>query len=241
MKNKTMLTSKSPGFIFKCLSFLLIAMLAGDAGHCKTEATDTKDDDSFVSFPANQKRALNKHARAFVKNYIASNRSDLNAIRKRSRIPFSIIDSVFTHYGLPTQLKYLAVIESDLKTKAVSRVGAKGPWQLMAPTAQILGLKITRKHDERTGYDKSTVAAARYLKDLYAEFGDWLLVLAAYNGGPGPVHHAIRMAGSNNFWALQYYLPAESRTHVKRFIATEYYFEGQDRGATASSSDFPYL
>jgi membrane-bound lytic murein transglycosylase D len=172
--------------------------------------------------------SLNNHTKGFVKNYIRNNRKELSDIRQRSRSPFAIVDSVFHHYGLPVELKYLAVIESDLKTKAVSRVGAVGPWQLMPKTAELLGLKITPSLDERTQYYKSTKAAARYLRDLYAEFGDWLLVLAAYNGGPGPVYHAIHQSRSRNFWSLQNYLPAESKDHVKKFIAALYYFEGQE-------------
>jgi membrane-bound lytic murein transglycosylase D len=97
----------------------------------------------------------------------------------------------------------------------------------MPETAHILGLKISRKNDERTHLRKSTVAAAKYLRDLYAEFGDWLLVMAAYNGGPAPVNAAIKKSGSRNFYNLQYFLPAESREHVKKYIATHYYFEGK--------------
>jgi membrane-bound lytic murein transglycosylase D len=97
----------------------------------------------------------------------------------------------------------------------------------MPATAQILGLKTSHQNDERTNYYKSTIAAAKYLRDLYAEFNDWLLVLAAYNGGPKPVYNAIQKSGSKNFWILQNYLPAESRDHVKKFIATHYYFEGR--------------
>jgi membrane-bound lytic murein transglycosylase D len=134
-------------------------------------------------------------------------------------------------------MKYLAVIESDLKTTAVSRVGAKGMWQLMPGTARDLGLKVTKKYDERTHAYKSTVAAAKYLRDLYAEYGDWLLVLAAYNGGPGKVNYAIRKSGSRNFWVLQHYLPAESRGHVKRFIGTHYYFEGKGSITTLTKAE----
>lgn len=95
---------------------------------------------------------------------------------------------------------------------------------------------MTHKHDERTNYYKSTQAAAKYLKDLYSEFGDWLLVIAAYNGGSAHVYSAIRKSGSNNFWDLQYYLPAESRNHVKKFIGTHYIFEGQG-GITTLTRD----
>ena len=164
----------------------------------------------------------------FVNHYIKNNDDDLLTIKKRSEGPFTIIDSVLNHYGLPLQLKYLAVIESELKPSALSRVGARGPWQLMPGTAHELGLKVNHRSDERTNYSKSTRAAAKYLKDLHREFGDWLLVLAAYNGGPLPVYNAIHKAHSKNFWTLQQYLPAESRMHVKRFIATAYYFERAD-------------
>ncbi len=169
---------------------------------------------------------VSKKGMLFVKNYISKSHSNLVSIQRRSAIPFTIIDSVFRQCGVPSQLKYLAVIESELKSSAKSRVGAVGPWQLMPVTARLLGLKVNHHIDERTNYVKSTKAAARYLKDLYAEFNDWLLVLAAYNGGPGPVYSAIRNSGSRNFWVLQNHLPAESRLHVKRFLATTYYFEG---------------
>jgi len=180
---------------------------------------------------------LNKQALQFATHYIKTSVEDLVNIKQRSKTPFSIMDAVFSRYGLPIELKYLAVIESELKTSALSRVGAAGPWQLMPETAQDLGLKITRQYDERTNYAKSTKAAALYLKDLYAQFGDWLLVLAAYNSGPRPVYTAIRKSGSRNFWALQNFLPAETRGHVKRFIATHYYFEGQGSVTTLTKAE----
>ena len=177
-------------------------------------------------FAAMDKAPLNKQVKKFVKTYIQQNNKNLYSIKQRSSSPFIMMDSVFISYELPVQLKYLAVVESELKTKAVSRVGAVGPWQLMPATARILGLKISSRHDERKNYYKSTRAAARYLKDLHEEFGDWLLVFAAYNGGEGPVLSAIRQSGSKNYWTLQRYLPAETREYVKKFIATCYYFEG---------------
>jgi len=180
---------------------------------------------------------LNKKGVKFVRNYLRKSNKRLYRIKKRSTIPFEIIDSVFDQYGLPTELRYLAVVESELMPAATSRVGAKGPWQLMPETAQILGLKVDDQVDERTDYYKSTPAAARYLKDLYAQFGDWLLVLAAYNGGPGPVYYAIRKSRSRNFWTMQHSLPAETRVHVKRFIATHYYFEGHGSVTTLTRKE----
>jgi membrane-bound lytic murein transglycosylase D len=170
-----------------------------------------------------------KKGMKFVPVYIKNNDECLLTVKRRSEGPFMIIDSVLNHYGLPLELKYLAVIESELKPSAVSRVGAKGPWQLMSSTAHDLGLKVNHRSDERTNYYMSTRAAAKYLRDLHREFGDWLLVLAAYNGGPVPVYRAIHKAHSRNFWVLEKYLPAESRWHVKKFIATAYYFENADK------------
>jgi membrane-bound lytic murein transglycosylase D len=148
-----------------------------------------------------------------------------------------MIDSVFTRYHLPVELKYLAVVESELKSNAVSHVGAVGPWQLMTSTARDLSLKVKGKYDERTSYFKSTVAAAKYLRDLYNQFGDWLLVIAAYNSGPGRVLSAIKISGSHNFWVLQNFLPAETKGHVKRFIATHYYFEDYGSITTLTKSE----
>jgi membrane-bound lytic murein transglycosylase D len=173
----------------------------------------------------------------YVKKYISKQNDCLNRVKKRSEVPFYIIDSVFTRYHLPVELKYLAVIESELKPTAISCVGAKGPWQLMPATALVLGLKVDRHCDERSNYYKSTIAAAKYLRDLYTLFDDWLLVLAAYNGGPRPVYNAIQKSGSRNFWILQGYLPAESREHVKKFIATHYYFEGRGGVTTLTRSE----
>lgn len=165
-----------------------------------------------------------RQVRKFVDSYIHNNDEALSLVRQRSKRPFTIIDSIFTKYGLPGELKYLAVIESELKSTARSRVGARGTWQLMAQTARDLGLRVNGRYDERTSIYKSTKAAALYLRDLHNQFNDWLLVLAAYNAGPLPVERAIHRSHSRNFWALERYLPAESRQHVKRFIATAYYF-----------------
>jgi membrane-bound lytic murein transglycosylase D len=138
-----------------------------------------------------------------------------------------MMDNILAKHGLPTELKYLAVIESNLKSNAKSWAGALGPWQLMPATARNLGLRINRKVDERRDVYKSTHAASRYLTNLFSLYGDWLLVIAAYNGGPGNVNSAIKRSGSRDFWKLQKYLPAESRKHVKKFIATHYIMEGE--------------
>jgi membrane-bound lytic murein transglycosylase D len=168
---------------------------------------------------------LNASASAFTKDYLKKNNQSLKVVKKKSNYYFTIMDTVLKKYSLPVELKYLAVVESKLTSNALSRVGAKGPWQLMPATARCLGLKVTKKYDERTNTYRSSVAAAKYLRDLYRQYDDWLLVIAAYNAGPGKINSAIRKSGSRNFWVLQKYLPAETRGHVKKFIATHYYFE----------------
>ncbi|MBS1918317.1 MAG: lytic transglycosylase domain-containing protein [Bacteroidetes bacterium] len=179
---------------------------------------------------------LNPRAVSFVQDYIEKNQKDLQNMKSWGRPYFNLIDGILAQYGLPRELKYLAVIESQLKPTSVSWAGAVGPWQLMPQTARLLGLKVTHRYDERTNYYKSTRAAAKYLRDLYTEFGDWLLVIAAYNGGSAHVYSAMHKSGSRNFWDLQYYLPAESRNHVKKFIGTHYIFEGQG-GITTLTKD----
>lgn len=188
------------------------------------------------SIPAPE-ACLNRHATKFVQGFLKREDESLTMVKMRSKSYFKLMDTIFTRYRLPLELKYLAVIESELRTSALSKVGAKGMWQLMPVTARELGLKVSKKNDERTHMYKSTVAAAKYLRDLYATYGDWLLVIAAYNGGPGTVNKAIRKAGSHNFWALQQYLPMESRGHVKRFIGTHYYFEGKGSITTLTKSE----
>jgi membrane-bound lytic murein transglycosylase D len=181
---------------------------------------------------------LNPRAIQFVQDYMERNGEDLRKMKDWAKPYFNMIDGVLKKYGLPSELKYLAVIESELKSTATSWAGAVGPWQLMPQTARELGLTVNRAVDERRSYTKSTHAAAKYLRDLYREFGDWLLVIAAYNGGPVNVYSAIkRSQGSRNFWKLQNYLPAETRMHVKKFIGTHYIFEGQGSVTTLTKAE----
>jgi membrane-bound lytic murein transglycosylase D len=180
---------------------------------------------------------INPRALSFVQDYMGKNTNNLMKLKDWGLPYFNMMDKILATYGLPTELKYLAVIESRLKTGAVSWAGAVGPWQFMPETARGYGLKVTRTRDDRTDYFKSTHAAAKYLQYLFNEFGDWLLVIAAYNGGPGNVYSAIKKSKSRNFWDLQYYLPAESRNHVKKFIGTHYVFEGQGGVTTLTKAE----
>ncbi|MGH2643204.1 MAG: lytic transglycosylase domain-containing protein [Chitinophagaceae bacterium] len=168
---------------------------------------------------------LNDYLLGFIKNYYEDNTKVLQAVQSKSSPYFNIIDKVFDQFGIPQQLKYLAVIESGLNTSARSRAGAVGTWQLMTGTARLLGLEVNRHRDDRRDLYKSTIAAAKYLTDLYNQFDNWLLVVAAYNCGPGGVMKAIDQSGSTNFWDLKKYLPQESQRHVMKFLATAYIFD----------------
>jgi hypothetical protein len=141
----------------------------------------------------------------------------------RSKIYFPTFEHILREKGLPTDLKYLSVVESGLKPDATSRSGAAGLWQFMRPTGRMMGLKISRTIDERRDVEKSTAAAADYLLKLYNQFDDWTLAIAAYNCGPGNMRKAIRRSGGKkSFWEIKKYLPKETREYVPKFIAITY-------------------
>jgi len=180
---------------------------------------------------------LNPRAIAFVDDYIKKNSRELEKMRQWGKGYFNLYDGILKEYNIPVEMKYLSVVESHLRSNLVSWAGAVGPWQLMSYEAQRFGLKIRGKVDERTDYIKSTHVACKLMKELYKEFGDWLLVVAAYNGGAGRVKGAIRKSGSKDFWNLQYHLAEETRTHVKKFIATHYLFEGDGSITTQTAAE----
>lgn len=198
--------------------------------------TDTLhlDKIGFTSLFANDKFNPNKpylsqlspKAVPFVQDYIRKQGKELTKMKEWGRPYLDLYDNILTQYGVPKEMKYLSVIESHLRSGLVSWAGAVGPWQIMDYEAKRFGLRVGGTIDERTDYTKSTQVAAKLMKELYDQFGDWLLVVAAYNGGAGRVRQAIRKSGSRDFWDLQYFLREETRTHVKKFIGTHYLFEG---------------
>jgi membrane-bound lytic murein transglycosylase D len=136
---------------------------------------------------------------------------------------FPLFEEIFDQYQLPLELKYLAIIESALNPRNFSRAGACGLWQFMLGTGRMYGLEVNTFIDERRDPRKSTDAAARYLKELYAIYGDWHMAIAAYNCGPGNVNKAIkRTGGKSSYWDIYYYLPKETRTYVPAYIAASY-------------------
>ncbi len=167
----------------------------------------------------------NEFVNEYTRKYLEAHNKTLFHVQNASAKPFSVIDTVLSRKQMPKELKYLAVIESALNHKAVSRAGAVGPWQLMESTAKMMGLTVTRRNDDRTDWQKSTNAATKYLEMLYSDLNDWLLVIAAYNSGPTPVQRAIARTGSRNFWDIKEFLPKETQGHVLAFIATASIFE----------------
>lgn len=181
---------------------------------------------------------LRPEAVAFVQDYISKQGKELLSMKGWALPYFRVMDGILLAYGIPREMKYLAVIESHLNPNDISWAGAVGPWQLMPETGRLMGLRVNGYVDERRNYVLSTQAAARYLSQLYAQLGDWLLVVAAYNGGPGRVLSAIRKSGTKDFWKLQNYLPLESRNHVKKFIGTHYVMEGNGGVTTSTTADW---
>jgi membrane-bound lytic murein transglycosylase D len=135
--------------------------------------------------------AMNADARYFVDDYIKKHTDYFNNMKIWGKPYFDLYDRILTSYGIPVQLKYLSVIESSLSCTAVSWAGAVGPWQIMSDAAREHGLKTNCHKDDRVDYIKSTNAACKILKELYETYGDWLVVIAAYNAGSGAVNKAI--------------------------------------------------
>ncbi|MEI6408602.1 MAG: transglycosylase SLT domain-containing protein [Bacteroidota bacterium] len=160
--------------------------------------------------------------KGYIKTYIQLKQEKARTMLGRRLTFFPIFEAKLKEYGLPSDLKYLSVVESALNPKAVSRVGATGLWQFMPSTGSEYGLRTNSAVEDRSNPVKSTDAAMRYLKELYREFDDWALALAAYNSGPNRVNSAIRKAGSRSFWSIERFLPKETRNYVPAFIAASY-------------------
>lgn len=165
----------------------------------------------------------NAMVRSCIDRYTVKNRSQVSYMLGISEFYMPMIETEIDRLGLPHELKYLPVIESAMNPKAVSRMGAKGLWQFMFPTAKHYGLKSNNYIDERFDPLKATRAALTYLKDLYDMFGNWELAIAAYNCGPGNVNKAIkRSGGKTDFWKIYSWLPKETRGYLPALIAANY-------------------
>jgi len=182
---------------------------------------------------------FNSIVRAHIKVYTELKRDKAEEILGLSEYYFPIFEHIFDQYGMPLEFKYLAVIESALNPRAVSRAGATGLWQFMYATGRLYGLNVTSTVDERRDPIAATHAAARHLRDLYNMFNDWSLAMAAYNCGAGNVNKAIRRSGRNDFWGIYSYLPRETRGYVPAFIGAAYMMNyAKEHNLTPAKYDF---
>ena len=189
-------------------------------------SSDTTPDSVY----ANRLRALvspvqlpfNPIVKNYIRRYVDTRYGTINRVLSLSRYYFPLIEEELIKADLPVELRALPIIESALSPTAVSPMGAVGLWQFMPTTGKSYGLEINSLVDERRDPVRSTQAACRYLKDLYAIYNDWSLAIAAYNCGPGNVNKAIARSGGKNFWEIYDYLPRETRGYVPAFIGASY-------------------
>lgn len=172
---------------------------------------------SVIEFPFNDK------VKSFIELYTIKRRSLTESILGLSRYYFPLFEEELDKQNMPLELKYLPVIESALNPRAFSKAGASGLWQFIYSTGRFYKLDISTYIDERRDPSRSTETAVKYLKDLYGIYGDWFLVIAAYNCGPGNVNKAIkRSGGKKDYWEIYYRLPRETRGYVPAYIAAAY-------------------
>ena len=195
---------------------------------CSTSTVNPQYSDSVYidrlsRMPTIMEMPYNEIVRKFIDMYTGRLRNQVAFMLSACNFYMPIFEEALDTYGLPLELKYLPIIESALNPSAVSRAGASGLWQFMLNTGKIYGLESNSLVDERRDPIKATWAAARYLKDMYAIYQDWNLVIAAYNCGPGTINKAIRRAGGKtDYWEIYNYLPKETRGYVPAFIAANY-------------------
>ena len=164
-----------------------------------------------------------------INSYLRYRKKYYPALMAKARYYFPMFERYLDQYDIPLEMKYLAIVESALKPRARSRVGASGMWQFMYGTGRQFDLKVSSYVDERYNPEKATIAACKYLSQLYKIFGDWDLALAAYNSGPGNVSKAIKRSGGyKNYWNIRPFLPMETAGYVPAFYATLYIFEYAD-------------
>ena len=185
----------------------------------------------------------NPSLESVINGYLKNRRKSLSKLMALSDYYFPMFEEQLDRYGLPLEMKYLAIVESALDPRAVSRVGATGLWQFMFSTGKMFGLDVNSYVDERSDPMMATEAASKYLFSLYNSLEDWDLALAAYNSGPGNVAKAIRRSGGKkNYWNIRSYLPRETAGYVPAFLATMYIFEyAEEHGFKSEGPQIPYV
>ncbi len=220
--------------------FMGLSASPGVFGNVTSEMHKTIEE-RILSLGSSVELQYSSEVKRRINQYVIRQRKMSEVLIGRSKIYFPTFEQILKEKGLPTDLKYLSVVESGLRPAATSRSGAAGLWQFMRPTGKMMGLKISRTVDERRDVEKSTRAAAEYLLKLYGQFDDWTLAIAAYNCGPGNMRKAIRKSGGKkSFWEVMKYLPKETREYIPKFIAVtyvmNYYYEHDIMPATPNQN-----
>lgn len=197
---------------------------AGDDDTTKSLPVDSLYKQRLLDMVSPVHLPYNYIVRNFINQYLNGRWSSLSSVVALSKYYFPIIEEELHASGLPLELRYLPIIESNLSIRATSRMGAVGLWQFMPATGKNLGLEINSLVDERCDVLKSTRAACKFLAYLYKVYGDWTLAIAAYNCGPGNVNRALARAGESckTFWDIYDFLPRETRGYVPKYIAAAY-------------------
>ena len=185
----------------------------------------------------------NSSLESVIKSFLTRRRDLMQRMMTASQFYFPLFEQELDNQNIPLEIKYLAIVESALNPKAMSRVGAKGLWQFMYSTGKMYGLDVSSYVDERHDPIMATKAASKYLSRLYDIFGDWDLALAAYNSGPGNVNKAIRRSGGyENYWNIRPFLPRETAGYLPAFLATMYIFEyAEEHGLQYKKAERPYF
>ncbi|MFN7116858.1 MAG: lytic transglycosylase domain-containing protein [Saprospiraceae bacterium] len=187
-----------------------------------SEATEQLIDRNLPNLEFKAPASCTAQIKKLIIRDIVNGKRDTEVTLGRSSLYFPIFEHFLRKYDLPAELKYIPYVETRLKPRAISPVGATGLWQFMSYTAQRYHLRTNSLVDDRYDPIRATEAATRFLQDLYVEFDDWLLALAAYNCGSGRVQRAIRLSKSRDYWKLRRYLPVQTQQYIPRFIAAAY-------------------
>lgn len=214
------------GKLLKITLLAVLAPLALSAGPNFDPLTDQLIKERITSLNSVISIRYTDNVRDKVYFYVEKHKVDSEKLIGKIQIYQPLFEFLLKEKNLPQEFKFLPVIESGLRPGAISRVGAAGLWQFMQPTANVMGLRMNTYVDERRDPVKATEAALEYLQYLYNRYGDWTLVLAAYNCGEGNVNKAIRKAGGKrDYWKIQQFLPKETRDYIPKFIAVSYMFK----------------
>ena len=217
---------KSP--LYETTTYFLKDAERKDISNVKLSTTVLKERLQKINSKTPFHIAYNPALEKVIKSYLKYRKRYYPALMAKAAYYFPMFEKYLDLYDIPLEMKYLAIVESALNPTAKSRVGATGLWQFMYPTGVQYKLKVSSYVDERQDPVRATIAACKYLSDLYTIFGDWDLALAAYNSGPGNVAKAIKRSGGyRNYWNIRPFLPRETASYVPAFYATMYLFEYQ--------------